>query len=177
MDPRVQDLQGKAERVKPAETLSRFMDAYAEKAALLRRHEAVARVAGQYDVNNAYQYVIARESQHLDWLAEAVRDLGGSVPVPPDGADAPVTAKGDEALRRLVLEDATAIDAFVAAWRPRIAGISHARHSLVLDLMLGEMQEHARLFHQASAGRLDLLGRRTGGERTRGAVLPTRWVE
>ncbi len=47
----------------------------------------------------------------------------------------------------------------------------------MIELMLGEMLEQARLFHQAAAGRVDLLGRRTGGDRTPGVVLPTRWVE
>ncbi len=35
----------------------------------------------------------------------------------------------------------------------------------MLDLVLGESLEHARLFQQAAGGRLDLLGRRRGGER------------
>ena len=76
-----------------------------------------------------------------------------------------------------VLEDAQALDAFVTAWRPRAAGITHARHRLMVQLMLGEMLEQARLFHQGATGRVDLLGRRTGGDRTPGVVLPTRWVE
>jgi hypothetical protein len=172
----VQDLQGQTERVRPAEILQRLCDLYGEKALLRRRHEAVARIAGQYDVNNTYQYVIAREDQHLTWLADAIGDLGGSVPAAPE-PETLATVKGDDALRGVVRDDARAIDSFVDAWRPRAAGITHARHRLMIDLMLGEMQEQARLFHQASAGRLDLLGRRTGGERTPGSVLPTRWVE
>ena len=176
MDPRVQDLQGKAERVTPSELLRRLVDAYGEKAALRRRHEAVARVAGQYDVNNTYQYVIAREDQHLSWLATAILDLGGAVSGEAAPLDAPAV-KGEAAVRGLVLEDAQALDGFVTAWRPRVAGITHARHRRMIELMLGEMQEQARLFHQAAAGRVDLLGRRTGGDRTPGVVLPTRWVE
>ncbi len=176
MDAGLQDLQGKAERVKPTETLQRLLDVLAEKAALRRRHVAVAGVAGQYDVNNTYQYVIAREDQHLSWLADAVRDLGGSVPDEP--APEPLQAvKGDDALRRLAKSDAEAVDAFVAAWRPRVGEFTNARHKLMLNLMLGEMLEQARLFHQAAGGALDLLGRRTGGPRMPGSVLPTRWVE
>ncbi len=173
----MQDLQGEAERVKPPELLGHLVDAFGEKAALRRRHEAVARVAGQYDVNNTYQYVIAREDQHLSWLASAIVDLGGAVPgqeAPP--LDAPA-AKGEAAVRGVVLEDAKTLDAFVNAWRPRVSGVTHARHKRMLELMIGEMQEQARLFHQAAAGRVDLLGRRTGGERTAGSVLATRWVE
>jgi len=177
VDPRVQDLQGKTERVNSSELLRHLVEAVGEKAALRRRHESVARVAGQYDLNNTYQYVIAREDQHLSWLASAVLDLGGTAPLgdaPP--LDAPAV-KGEAAVRGLVLEDAKALDAFVNGWRPRVAGITHARHRRMLDLMLGEMLEQARLLHQASEGRVDLLGRRTGGERTPGVVLPTRWVE
>ncbi len=47
----------------------------------------------------------------------------------------------------------------------------------MLELVLGEVAEQARFFHQGAGGRLDLLGRRTGGERVEGRVLPTRWVE
>jgi hypothetical protein len=172
----VQDLQGKAERVKPAETLQRLLDAYVEKAALKSRHEGVARIVGQYDINNTYQYVIAREDQHLSWLADAIADLGGTVPAEA-ARETVATVKGEEAVRQVVGEDARALEAFVTAWRPRVAAITHARHRLMLELTLGEMQEHARLFRQASGGRVDLLGRRTGGERTVGSVLPTRWVE
>jgi hypothetical protein len=162
--------------VKPSELLRDLVDAFREKAALRRRHEAVARVAGQYDLNNTYQYVIAREDQHLSWLASAIVDLGGAVP-----GEAPLIAlplvKGDVAVRGLVLEDAQALAAFVNAWRPRVAGVTNARHQRLIELMLGEMLEQARLLQQASAGRVDLLGCRTGGERTPGVVLPTRWVE
>lgn len=177
MDPSVQDLQGKAERVKPPELLGHLVDAFGEKAALRRRHEAVARVAGQYDLNNTYQYVLAREDQHLGWLASAIVDVGGAVPGNEAPPLDPPAVKGDAAVRGVVLDDAKALDAFVDAWRPRVSAITHARHKLMLELMIGEMQEQARLFHQASAGRVDLLGRRTGGDRTAGSVLPTRWVE
>jgi hypothetical protein len=163
--------------VKPTESLDHLVAVFGEKAALRCRHEAVARVAGQYDLNNTYQYVIAREDQHLSWLADAIRDMGGTVP---GGEPGPVElpgVKGDQALRAVVLDDAKALEAFVDSWRPRAAEFTNARHKLMLQLMFGEMQEQARLFHQASTGRVDLLGRRTGGDRTPGSVLPTRWVE
>jgi hypothetical protein len=176
VDPGVQDLQGKAERVKPTETLQRLLDVYAEKARLRERHVAAAAAIGQYDVNNTYQYVIAREDQHLAWLADAIGDAGVAIP-----ADAPgeslAAAKGDEAVRQMAKADADALDAFVASWRPRLGAMTQARHKRMLELMLGEMLEQARLFHQAAGGELDLLGRRTGGARMPGTVLPTRWVE
>ncbi len=162
--------------MKPTEILQLLLDAYAGKAALRRRHEAVARVVGHYDINNTYQYVIAREDQHLRWLADAVASFGGTVPAPAEPETAE-QAKGDDAVRRIVGEDARGLDQFVEAWRPHAAGITNDRHRLMLELMLGEMLEQARLFHQAAEGRLDLLGRRTGGDRLAGSVLPTRWVE
>jgi hypothetical protein len=172
----MQDLQGKAERVKPNDILQRLLDVQAQKAALRRRHVAVARIAAQYDVNNTYQYIIAREDQHLTWLADAIRGLGGSVPVEQPPGDLP-PVKGAQALLGLVEDDARAVDALVASWRPLVGEISNARHRLMLQLMVGEMQEQSRLLHQAGAGRVELLGRRTGGERLKGDVLPTRWVE
>jgi hypothetical protein len=177
VDARVQDLQGKAERVKPAEILRWLVEAYREKAALRCRHEADAGAVGEYDANNTYQYVIAREDQHLRWLADAIQTLGGAVPDLPAAGGPLARATGEAATRAVARADAEALDAFVGIWRPRVAEVSNARHRLMLDLMLGEMMEQARLFHQASEGRVDLLGRRTGGERLPGAVLPTRWVE
>ena len=177
MDPRVQDLQGKAERVNPGELLQHLTEIYGEKAALRSRHEAVARIAGQYDVNNTYQYIIAREDQHLNWLADAIVDMGGALPGGgPEALDLR-DVKGDQAFHAVVQDDFRSLDAFVKTWQVRASGIGHARHKLMLEVMLGETQEQARLFRQAAAGRLDLLGRRTGGDRTPGSVLPTRWVE
>jgi hypothetical protein len=173
----MQDLQGKTERVTPAELLRHLVELYGEKAALRGRHEAAARVAGQYDVNNTYQYIVAREDEHLSWLAHAIQGMGGAVPGGASELPDLSGVKGDEALRAVVLDDARSLDAFVAAWRSRVSVIANARHKLMLELMLGEMQEQSRLFRQAAAGRLDLLGRRTGGDRTPGSVLPTRWVE
>jgi hypothetical protein len=162
--------------VKPGEILQHVVEFYGDKARLLRRHEAVARVVGQYDLNNTYQYIIAREDQHLRWLADAIAAMGGALPpVPP--ADPPTAATDPAALQSLARDDANMLDGFVTAWRDRVASLTHARHRLVLELSLGETLEHARLFRQAAGGRLDLLGRRTGGERTPGVVLPKRWVE
>lgn len=147
-----------------------------DKAALYQRHVAVARVAGQYDVNNAYQYVIAREEQHLSWLREAVLQVGGEEPEPPAAVVAG-RPRDEEGLLALAREDAAALASFVEKWRPRLGGMPSARHRLMLELTLGEMLEQRRLFEQAGAGRQDLLGRRTGGPRTGGQVLSARWVE
>jgi hypothetical protein len=176
VDPRVQGLQGKAERVKPTDLLRLLDEFFREKTALRDRHMAAARAVGQYDFNNTYQYVIAREDQHLAWVGDAIRAMGGMVadaPVPPSISP----AKAEDAQRAIMDEDARGLDDFATRWRPRLATVSNARSRLMLDLVLGEVLEHARLFRQGAGGRLDLLGRRTGGERTGGRVLPTRWVE
>ena len=176
MDTGLQDLQREAERVTPAELLA-LLEAFSrEKAQLRRRHEAVARVVGQYDLNNTYQYVIGREEQHESWLRDAI--LGGGGQEPPPVPAGTVEAPKDEAgQRRLAAEDAGELEAFVARWKERLAAVKNARHRLMLDLVLGETLEQARFFRQAAGGQLDILGRRTGGARTPGVVLPTRWVE
>ena len=162
--------------MKPTEILQRLREFYSVKAALRRRHEAAARLVGQYDINNTYQYIIAREDQHLSWVADAITGMEGAVPDIPQAE--PVQAgKGEAGLRALASDDGERLGRFVSDWRGRISGITNARHKLMLDLVLGETLEHARLFNQAGTGRLDLLGRRTGGERVPGSVLATRWVE
>jgi len=56
--------------------------------------------------------------------------------------------------------------------------MNNARHRGMLRVILGETLEQQRFFQQASAGRLDLLGRRTEGVgKLEGLVLPTRWIE
>jgi hypothetical protein len=172
----VQDLQGEAERVTPAETLECLVQFYREKGALERRHEAVARTVGQYDRNNAYQYIIAREQQHLSWVADAIGETGTTVTdLPP--VENLSRQKQDEDALAVVAADARALESLVAGWRDRVTRMTNARHRLMLQLVLGESLEHTRLLRQAAEGRIDLLGRRTGGERTAGSVLSTRWVE
>jgi len=58
-----------------------------------------------------------------------------------------------------------------------VAGISHARHRTMLNVVLGESREHQRLFEQAASGLEDVIGRRTTGATRVGAVLPDRWQE
>jgi hypothetical protein len=139
-------------------------------------------VVGNYDFNNAYQYVINREETHVTWLRDALTELGASLPAA--GAAIPVPAvpkagkKGDGGVYRDVLaDDARHLRAFVERWRPRVADITHARHRTMLNVILGESLEHQRLFDQAADGFEDLLGRRTGGVARQGSVLPARWQE
>lgn len=145
---------------------------YSERLALLQRHVASARAVTDYDVNNAYQYVVAREETHLLWVHKAILDVGGTVPAAP--AEPSTPAGG---VRDIATADAAANQAFVAAWTPKVATVVHARHRKMLQVILGEIQEHQRLFAQAGEGRIDVIGTPVAGTTRVGAVLGTRWVE
>lgn len=161
------------------ETLSRFA---AERLALLHRHEAGARAVGHYDFNNTYQYVVSREETQLGWLRSALAELGATLPaaataIPVPAAPKP-TEKAAAARYSAILEDdARHLHRFVEQWRDRVEALAHARHRIMLNVILGESVEHQRLFEQAASGFEDVLGRRTGGVPRVGEVLPTRWVE
>lgn len=157
--------------------LALLQDFYRDKLTEVLRHTAGARLVGQYDANNTYQYIINREEMQLSWVARAIVDLGGAVPVA-----GPEPARGGGAKRppeRIVFEeDVREAQAFLDRWRPRVDAMTNARHRGMLNVILGETIEQKRFFEQALAGRQDLLGRRTSdvGERV-GVVLPTRWIE
>jgi hypothetical protein len=156
-------------------------DITADRLAILLRHEAGARVVSNYDFNNTYQYVINREETHLQWLQTALAEFGVGLPQPSTTypvPEVPKAKKVDPSLFRGVLEDdARQLKAFVERWRPRVDGVTHARHRTMLGVILGESLEHARMFDQAADGFEDVLGRRTSGSARVGAVLPTRWLE
>jgi len=177
--------------VKHSQLLQFLLDFYREKSALRQRHVAAARLVTDYDFNNAYQYVINREETHLGWLQNALADYGA--PLPPASAALPVPSPTDEIERQryrrrnakvnpaaysgILGDDARRLKEFVERWRPRVDTVGHARHRLMLNVVLGESQEHERLFEQAAAGFEDVLGRRTGAAPRQGSVLPTRWLE
>jgi hypothetical protein len=173
VDARLHHLQGKAERVKPTDLLQLLRECYREKSAMRARHVAGARLVGHYDFNNTYQYVINREDLHLNWLRDAITDLGGT---PEDQPEPQIDKKGKDAESSVIREDRDSVKSFVERWRPRIATLTHARNKTMLDVILGEMLEQQRFFEQALAGRDDLLGRRADGAGTEGTVLPVRWV-
>jgi hypothetical protein len=175
VDARLHHLQGKAERVKPADLLELLREFYREKSATRQRHVAGARLVGHYDFNNTYQYVINREDVHLTWLHDAIADLGGSAEDAPEPHIAASGKKG-EAEASVLREDRDQAQAFVDRWRTRVEDVSHARNRTMLRVILGETLEQKRFFEQAMAGRTDLLGRRADGAGTPGTVMPTRWV-
>jgi hypothetical protein len=172
VDPRLHHLQGKTELVNPAELLQLLREFYREKSALRARHVAGARLVGDYNFNNAYQYVINREEVHLAWLRDAIVDLGGT---PEEGPEPQITASGKDAAMTIFRDDSREMQGLVDRWRDRIEKITNARNKTMLRLMLGEVLEQKRFFDQAAAGREDLLGRRADGMGTPGKVIAARW--
>jgi hypothetical protein len=166
--------------VNATEQLSFLREFYRDKLGMLQRHIAVAQHVAHYDFNNTYQYIIARESMHVRWVADAIVDLGGSLEdqAMPDIAAA-VKGKGKAAALEasLITEDRDDAQKFVDKWRPRIDAHPNARHRTLLMVIIGETLEQKRFFEQALAGRTDLLGRRADGAGTGGGVLGTRWIE
>jgi len=173
MDARLHYLQGEAKRVTPVELLAFLQDFYRDTLQLMLARQANARSIGAYDANNAYQQVLGRQDVHMRWVAEAIGDLRGSVGDVPSGESAEPPAK-KEPLRQLIENDAQAQRAFIARWQPRVATVTNARHRKMLELILGEMNEHLRAFQLALDGRTDLLGRHADGKELSGEVLPGR---
>ena len=150
-----------------------------DKLAAFLRHQAGSQLVGQYDTNNAYQYIISREETQLSWLATAIAELGGTV----DDSGAPpgrraVVGRGPAVGRAILEEDARDTQAFVDRWCPRVEAMANARHRGMLRVILGETLEQRRTFEQGLEGRTDLLGRRAEQAAPNvGEVLPTRWIE
>jgi len=149
---------------------------YRDKLTLRQRHVAAARYIKDYELNNAYQYIIAREDVQVRWLQDAIVDMGGQ-PEDIGEPDVKPQGKGKAAQDALLATDRDLARAMVEKWRPLIDALPNARHRSMLRVILGETLEHHRMFEQALGGRTDVLGRRADGAGTTGAVLATRWVE
>ena len=162
--------------MKSTELLALLRDFYRDKLTMRQRHVAVAKHVPDYDFNNTYQYIVAREDVQLNWLRDAITDMGGTLE---DVAEPSIqgSGKSTDVQSRLIGEDRDGAQKFVDAWRPRIEAMPNARHRSMLRVILGETLEHKRFFDQAIAGRSDLLGRRADGAGTGGGVLPVRWIE
>jgi hypothetical protein len=148
---------------------------YRDKFALQERHIAGAQQVANYDFNNTYQWVINREDAQIGWLREALTELGASIPQCTGGHAVPAGSK-HERQTAVIEDDRRLAQAFLDKWRPRIAGMTHARHRRMLEVILGETVEHARFFDQMLENRDDVLGRRAPGTGTGGGVLPVRWL-
>ena len=157
----------------PVELRAFLQDFYRETLELVLARQANARSIGAYDANNAYQQVLGRQDVHLRWVADAIADLGGTVGDLPSG-EPTRREENNEPLQQLVEHDAQAQRGFIARWQPRVIAVTNARHRKMLELILGEMNEHLRVFQQALEGRTDLLGRHADGKELSGHVLPGR---
>lgn len=154
------------------ETLELLQEFYSQKLDMVQRHALSAQAVTDYNFNNTYQYVIAREEMHVRWVGDAITDMGGQLAV----VQTP-QSQGKVTQNAVMTKDRDDAQAFVTKWRPRVQTMTHVRHRTMLDVVLGETLEHKRFFEQAVAGREDLLGRRADGAGTGGGVLPTRWIE
>jgi hypothetical protein len=173
----VHHLQGEAEGVTSPEQRALLQEFYRDRLALLNRHLEGAKVISDYEFNNTYQYIIAREDMHIAWVADAVRNLDGDVPTQITPLAVPSSGKGEALQRTVIDDDIVQAQRFVDRWRERVETFPHARHRTLLKVILGEVLEHKRFFEQAKSGRDDLLGRRMAGASTGDGVLPTRWLE
>jgi hypothetical protein len=163
-----------------ADDLQLLSECHKEKLAMRQRHVAVARLVTNYNFNNTYQYVIAREDVHLSWLEAAITELGGTPATLPEPALAAPRGKGKDAFLPLIAEDVRAAEGFASRWRARVGEVRNARHRTMLQLMCGETLEQKRFFDQMLAGNEDLLGRRSNGAGSPGTgdgVLGVRWIE
>jgi hypothetical protein len=170
--------------VKATELLDFLREFHRDKLTMFLRHQASAKYVTDYDFNNTYQYVIAREDMHVAWVRDAILDASGQTHeaaggLAEDGLEPviQVAGKGLAAQSAVMAQDRDAAQAFADKWRPRVAALSHARHRTMLEVIVGETLEHKRFFAQAAAGRTDLLGSRPEGAGTGGGVLPVRWIE
>lgn len=160
----------------PSELQQLLRDFYLERVALLMRHESAARFVSDYDVNNAYQYIISREETHVSWLQHALLDSSAEIPRDPSPPSVTPSRKTD-VVREIAASDARGNHEFVSKWRDRIEAVSNARHKSMLHVVLGEMLEHKRLFEQAAEGRTDLTGTSLSIHERRGKVIDRRWIE
>lgn len=163
--------------MKPADLLALLQDVYRDKLALHDRHTRGAEHIAGYESNNAYQYILNRESTHLEWLRSAIEGLGGQPEGPGTPLAVPDATKGAGADAAVAEDDARSARAFVDRWGPLLGVVSHDRHRKMLDVMVGEVREHQHLFQRVAAGQPDVLGRRPPGAGTGGGVMATRWVE
>jgi hypothetical protein len=159
--------------VTPPELLELLQDFHRDTLQLMLARQANARSVAAYDANNAYQQVLGRQDVHLRWVADAIAALGGSVQNSPSGeVPHPVAQKNQ--VQQLLETDARAQREFLSRWAPRVEMVTNARHRKMLELIIGEMREHLRVFQQAVEGRTDVLGRHADGKVLSGSVMPAR---
>ena len=129
LDARLHHLQGKAKLVKATELLALLREFYRDKLAMRQRHVAVAKHVAHYDFNNTYQYVITREDVQLNWLRDAIIDMGGELEDVPEPAIATSGKESRRFRRSSWRRIATPPRSFVDKWRPRIDGAAQRASS------------------------------------------------
>ena len=130
-----------------------------------------------YDVNNTYQYIVAREETHVSWLQHALLDLGAQIPAEPP-RPAVAAGKGD-AWKGLAAEDARANQEFVdevalqGGWRhARSATKGHAEGAARRDARTQAVLRPGGGRHAPiSSGTALAINQHSG------SVIGTRWVE
>ena len=90
--------------MKATEMLELLREFHRDKLLERARHVASARVVADYDFNNTYQYVVAREDMHVRWLGDAILDLKGQLDesVPQDSERSGKGAAASEARSRAI---------------------------------------------------------------------------
>lgn len=157
----------------PAALLSVLEDFYRETLGLVQARQENARSVTEYNANNAYQQVLGRQDVHLQWLSDAIAELGGNPSSPGQSQEDAVTVR-DSNEKSLLESDVRNQRTFVDRWAPLVDTVTNARHRKLLQLILGEMKEHLRVVQQAQEGRTDLLGRHSDGKVLRGEVMASR---
>ena len=94
-----------------------------------------ARVVADYDFNNTYQYVIAREDMHLRWLADAIARPGRRARREPCRETPAHPGKGADAAAVALIEAdrRVARSASSTSGVPRIDALPNARHRTMLQ--------------------------------------------
>ena len=129
--------------MKSSELLDLLREFYKDKLAMRERHVAAAKSVSDYEFNNTYQYVIAREDVQLNWLRDAISDLGGSIGDQVEANDpgvAGVTGRVNKSDIRpqadVIAADRDTAQAFVDTWRGRIDAMPNARHRSMLRVII-----------------------------------------
>ena len=65
--------------MKATELLDFLREFHRDKLTMFLRHQAAARHVSDYNFNNTYQYVIAREDMHVSWVRDAILDASGQI--------------------------------------------------------------------------------------------------
>jgi bacterioferritin (cytochrome b1) len=157
--------------VSPAELLTFLNEFHRETLDLFKARQTNAQSVAAYDANNGFQQVLGRQEVHLRWLSDAIADLGGTHA---DSLDHVSGKASRESAKSIIETDARNQSAFIERWTPRVATVTNARNRKMLELILGEMQEHLRFLQQAAENRSDLLGRHSDGKVLRGSVMAAR---